>query len=360
LYDPLAKEALKQQLQQQLTKISLADEEQMMIALRQFKHLNVLRVAAADIMEKIPLIVVSDYLTLIAETLLEYVVDYSWQLLTIKHGFPVNTNKKITGFAILGFGKLGGIELGYGSDLDMVFLYDCENGHAMTVGNKPIPNTQFYGRLGQKIRHILDTKMLSGLLYEVDMRLRPRGHSGLLVSHIKMYESYFKNEAWTWEHQALVRARFIAGDQQLQKQYQAIRQRVLSLPREPVALKLEVREMREKMRKSLAKENKGQFDIKQSKGGIADIEFIVQFGVLAQSSIHPELTVYTDNINLIDGLQTHGFFSPEQAQVLKTAYCHYRDCGHRQVLQGHKVVAEASVFAEQRAAVEKIWLQLMN
>jgi glutamate-ammonia-ligase adenylyltransferase len=360
LYEPLAKEILKQQLQQQLAKIALADEEQIMIALRQFKHLNVLRVAAADIMEKIPLMVVSDYLTTIAETIVEYVVDYSWQLLTMKHGFPVNTDEKIAGFAVLGFGKLGGIELGYGSDLDMVFLYDCESGHVMTTGKKPIPNTQFYGRLGQKIRHILDTKMLSGLLYEVDMRLRPSGNSGLLVSHIKTYENYFKNEAWTWEHQALVRGRFIAGDHQLKTEYQAIRLRILSLPRNVTELKIEVREMREKMRESLAKENNGQFDIKQSRGGIADIGFMVQFGVLAQSSTHPELAVYTDNISLINGLQTQGFFSDEQAQVLKTAYCHYRDYGHQQVLQGHKAVAKESVFAEQRAIIEKIWLQLMS
>ena len=360
LYEPLAKEVLKQQLQHQLAKIELADEEQIMIALRQFKHLNILRVAAADIMEEIPLMVVSDYLTTIAETIVEYVVNYSWQLLTLKHGFPVNTDEKVAGFAVLGFGKLGGIELGYGSDLDMVFLYDCESGHAMTSGKKPIPNTQFYGRLGQKIRHILDTKMLSGLLYEVDMRLRPSGNSGLLVSHIKTYENYFKNEAWTWEHQALVRGRFIAGDQQLQIEYQAIRLCILSLPRESTELKTEVREMREKMRESLAKENNGQFDIKQSRGGIADIEFMVQFGVLAQSSIHPELATYTDNIRSIDNLQTHGFFSHKQAQVLKTAYCHYRDYGHRQVLQGHKAVAKESIFSEQQAIIEKIWLQLMS
>ncbi len=360
LYEPLEKEALKQQLQQQLVKIDLADEEQIMIALRQFKHLNVLRVAAADIMEKIPLMVVSDYLTTIAETIMTYVVDYSWQRLTLKHGFPINTSESVTGFAVLGFGKLGGFELGYGSDLDLVFLYNCEKGHAMTTGKKPIPNTQFYGRLGQKIRHLLDSRMLSGILYEVDMRLRPNGHSGLLVSHLKTYESYLKNEAWTWEHQALVRGRFIAGDLQLQTAYQAIRQRILSLPRNRTALKTEVREMREKMRESLAKDHDGLFDIKQSSGGIADIEFMVQFAVLAYSSVYPDLTPYTDNIRIIDRLQAHGFFSAEQAQILKTAYCHYRDYGHQCVLQGHQAVAKASIFSDQQAIVEKIWFQIMN
>ncbi len=360
LYEPLEKQVLTQQLQQQLAKIDVDDEEQIMIELRQFKHLNVLRVAAADIMDKIPLMVVSNYLTTIAETIVNYVVNYSWQRLTIKHGFPINTSEEVTGFAVLGFGKLGGIELGYGSDLDMVFLYDCESGHAMTDGKKSIPNTQFYGRLGQKIRHLLDTKMLSGLLYEVDMRLRPSGNSGLLVSHIKTYENYFNKEAWTWEHQALVRGRFIAGDKQLQTEYETIRQRILRLPRNLVTLKTDVREMREKMRETLATENEGQFDIKQSRGGIADIEFMVQFGVLSQSSIHSGLTTFTDNIRLIEELAVHKFFTSEQAQLLTTAYCHYRDYGHRQVLQGHKAIAKNDVFAEQQVFIEEIWMKIMG
>ena len=359
LYEPLKKEALRQQLQQQLQNIDVNDEEQIMIALRQFKHLNVLRVAAADIMDVIPLMVVSDYLTYIAETIIEYVVDYSWDMLTAKHGYPVNTGKTVQGFAVLGFGKLGGIELGYGSDLDMVFLYDCEDGHAMTDGQKPIPNTQFYGRLGQKVRHIMDTKMLSGVLYEVDMRLRPSGNSGLLVSHIKAYENYFKNEAWTWEHQALVRGRFIAGDKQMQAEYEAIRHRILSLPRDIETLKTEVREMREKMRETLAKEEGGQFDIKQSQGGIVDIEFMVQFGILSQTAINPNLSTYTDNVRLIEGLAAHGFFTEKQAQMLKAAYCHYRDFGHRQVLQGNKAISKKGGFDEQREFVETLWTHLM-
>ncbi len=359
LYEPLKKEALREQLQQQLANVDPADEEQVMIALRQFKHLNVLRVAAADIMGVIPLMVVSDYLTYIAETVVEYVVDYSWALLTAKHGHPVNTGDAVQGFGILGFGKMGGIELGYGSDLDLVFLYDCEDGHAMTDGKKPVPNTQFYGRLGQKVRHILDTKMLSGVLYEVDMRLRPSGNSGLLVSHIGTYESYMKNEAWTWEHQALVRGRFVAGDTTLKTEYEAIRQRIIGLERDSETLKTEVREMREKMRKALAKEEDGQFDIKQSHGGIADIEFIVQFAVLDKTADNPELSTYTDNVRLIEGLEAQGFFTTEQARMLKAAYCHYRDFGHRQVLQGNKAVAREEGFERQRAFVEGLWTNVM-
>jgi glutamate-ammonia-ligase adenylyltransferase len=311
-------------------------------------------------MGAIPLMVVSDYLTYIAESIVGHVVERAWLMLTDKHGLPPETDNASIGFAVIGFGKLGGIELGYGSDLDLVFLYDCQDGNAMTDGAKPISCAQFYGRLGLKVRHILDTKMLSGVLYEVDLRLRPNGDSGLLVTHINAYEDYLKNEAWTWELQALVRGRFIAGDPQLKLQYEAIRSRILSLPRDTESLKKEVREMREKMRVALATKDKGKFDLKQSKGGIADIEFIVQFGVLDQAAKNVALTTYTDNVRLLEGLQQQGFISKADEEMLKNAYCTYRDFGHKQVLQGDKaVIAEAEV-AKMSAQVEQIWHEYME
>ncbi len=360
LYEPLKKADLDEQLKVLLAQIEVQDLEQLMVILRQFKQLNVLRVAAADIMGAIPLMVVSDYLTYIAESIVSHVVERAWLMLTDKHGLPPDTDNAAIGFAVMGFGKLGGIELGYGSDLDLVFLYDCQDGNAMTDGGKPISCAQFYGRLGLKVRHILDTKMLSGVLYEVDMRLRPNGDSGLLVTHINAYEYYLKTQAWTWELQALVRGRFIAGDPQLKLQYEAIRSRILSLPRDTESLKKEVREMREKMREALATKDKDKFDLKQSKGGIADIEFIVQFGVLDQAALNVALTTYTDNVRLLEGLQQQGFMSQADAELLKVAYCTYRDFGHKQVLQGDKaVIAEAEV-AKMSAQVEQIWHEYME
>ncbi|WP_432743004.1 bifunctional [glutamate--ammonia ligase]-adenylyl-L-tyrosine phosphorylase/[glutamate--ammonia-ligase] adenylyltransferase [Methylobacter sp. G7] len=376
LYEPLKKADLDQQLDILLAQIEIQDLEQLMVVLRQFKQLNVLRVAAADIMGVIPLMVVSDYLTYIAESIVDHVVERAWLMLTDKHGLPPTPGQFPTGlrhthhprryadnasigFAVIGFGKLGGIELGYGSDLDLVFLYDCQDGNAMTDGYKPISCAQFYGRLGLKARHILDTKMLSGVLYEVDMRLRPNGDSGLLVSHINGYEDYLKNQAWTWELQALVRGRFVAGDPQLKARYEAIRSRVLSLPRDTESLKKEVREMREKMRETLAA-NKNQFDLKQSKGGIADIEFIVQFGVLDQAAFNVALTTYTDNVRLLEGLQQQGFMSQADAETLKNAYCTYRDFGHKQVLQGDKAVIAEVEVAKISAQVEQIWHEYME
>lgn len=360
LFVPLKKADLDAQLKVLLAQIEIQDLEQLMIVLRQFKQLNVLRVAAADIMDVIPLMVVSDYLTYIAESIVEHVVERAWLMLTEKHGYPPGSNDEKTGFAVLGFGKLGGIELGYGSDLDMVFLYDCADGNALTDGPKPIPCTQFYGRLGLKVRHILDTKLLSGVLYEVDMRLRPSGHSGLLVTHVNAYEDYLRNQAWTWEHQALVRGRFIAGDRRLKEQYEAIRRRILSLPRDTEQLKKEVREMREKMRAALDSSEADKFDLKQSKGGIADIEFIVQFGVLDQASKNVALTTYTDNVRLLDGLQAQGFMTKDQAETLKAIYCAYRDYGHKLVLQGDRAIIDEAEIAGMKAQVEQIWHDFME
>ncbi|MDT4290483.1 bifunctional [glutamate--ammonia ligase]-adenylyl-L-tyrosine phosphorylase/[glutamate--ammonia-ligase] adenylyltransferase [Methylomonas sp. MO1] len=359
LYDPLQKQALREDLQRELARVDTQDSEQLMIALRQFKHLNVLRVAAADIMGVIPVMIVSDYLTWTAEAILEQVLQCAWHMLVSKHGHPPGTGPNPQNFAIIAFGKFGGIELGYGSDLDLVFLYACADGDAQTNGEKPINSGQFYLRLGQKIRHILDTKMLSGILYEADLRLRPNGDSGLLVTHIDHYEAYLKNEAWTWEHQALVRGRFVAGDENLKHSYEAIRGRILALPRDREELKTQVREMREKMRDNLAPKDPAVFDLKQSQGGIADIEFIVQFGVLAETAQQPSLATYTDNVRLLEGLQQHGFISPTDAALLKRAYCAYRDYGHHQVLQGLSATAHGDDFHELRAEVERIWQQFM-
>jgi len=376
LYEPLNKPDLDEQLKFLLAQVEVQDLEQLMNVLRQFKHTNVLRVAAADIMGVIPIMIVSDYLTTIAESIVSHVVERAWLMLTDKHGLPPvpcqfptglrhthhpwrYTGNVAIGFAVIGFGKLGGIELGYGSDLDLVFLYDCRDNNAMTDGDKPISCAQFYGRLGLKVRHILDTKMLSGVLYEVDMRLRPNGDSGLLVSHINAYEDYLKNQAWTWELQALVRGRFIAGDPQLKVQYEAIRRRILSLPRDTESLKKEVRDMREKMREAMVIKDKDKFDLKQSKGGIADIEFIVQFGILDQAAKNATLTTYTDNVRLLEGLQEQGFISKANAEMLKAAYCAYRDYGHKRVLQGDRAVIDEAEVAEMSAEVERIWHDYM-
>lgn len=358
LFAPLKRQDLDKQLQRLLAPIESQDLEQLMIALRQFKQQQVLKVAAADIMGAIPLMVVSDYLTFIAESVVTHVLQRAWLMIADKHGTPPDCNAQDTGFAILGFGKFGGIELGYGSDLDLVFICDYADGQAMTDGDKPISCSQFYARLGQKIRHILDTRLLSGILYEVDMRLRPNGDSGLLVTPINGYEDYLRDQAWTWEHQALVRSRFITGDARLQSLFGNIRQRVLRLTRAYHPLKTSVRDMREKMRTALLKEKPGQFDLKHSQGGIADIEFIVQFLVLAYASRQANLTAYTDNMRLLDSLVK---FLPEATiTTLKTAYCAYRDMGHKLALQNSRTVVDEAEVREFKVEVMRIWAEVMG
>ena len=360
LYEPLKKTALDQQLATLLAPIEIQDLEQLMITFRQFKHINVLKVAAADIMDVIPIMIVSDYLTYIAESILAQVLERAWLMLTDKHGFPPGSQSSCTGFAVIGFGKLGGLELAYGSDVDLVFIYDCQDGNALTTGASPISCHQFYGRLGLKVRHILDTKLLSGVLYDTDMRLRPNGHSGLLVTQINAYEDYLQHQAWTWEHQALVRGRFIAGDIRLKTHFEDIRHLILTKPRDFALLRTDVGDMREKMRVALASKTAGQFDLKHSAGGIVDIEFIVQLGVLASASTRPELTQYTDNIRLLEGLENVGFISLEQANQLKKAYCYYRDTGHQLVLQGKKALVETVKVMALSEVVKQIWQTLFN
>jgi [glutamine synthetase] adenylyltransferase / [glutamine synthetase]-adenylyl-L-tyrosine phosphorylase len=360
LYEPLKKQDLQKRLHHQLQSVDVNDIEQFMIALRKFKHTHVLKVAAADIMGVIPLMVVSDYLTYIAEVLVEQTVEYAWQALGHKHGFPPDATDQVSNFAVIGLGKLGGLELSYSSDLDMVFLYNCQDNMVMTVGAKPITCAQFYLRLGQQVRHIMETRMLSGILYEVDLRLRPNGDSGLLATKIAAYENYLLNEAWTWEHQALVRARFIAGDLKIKQVFENVRSRVLCLERNYQELKVAVREMREKMRNTLTVKEPGKFDLKQSKGGIADIEFIVQFGILAHAFKNASLTTYTDNVRLLEALQEDGFISQAVAHILKSAYCLYRDYGHKSVLQGDLALVDESEITEIRMKIEAIWDELMH
>lgn len=360
LYEPLEKSVLQQQLSRQLANIDAADVEQLMIGLRKFKQINVLRVAAADIMGAVPLMVVSDYLSYIAEVILQETVKIAWALLAEKHGIPPDTSEDHMHFGVLGFGKLGGVELSYSSDLDLVFIYDYADGNALTNGRKQVSSAQFYASLGQRIRSLLNTPMLSGIAYEIDMRLRPSGESGLLVSPLKSYENYLKNDAWTWEHQALVRGRFITGDVETQEKYTAIRHRILCLTRNEADLKQEVREMREKMRATLDKSNQQSFDLKQGIGGITDIEFIVQFCVLAWSKECAELTQFTDNMSLLDTLAEQQLLSKENVVTLKQGYCIFRDQGHKETLQGNKALVAQAELVKIREQVTGIWQSLMT
>jgi len=366
LYAPPAKDELQDELRQQLLRLNPDDLETHMEVLRYFKLIHSLRVAASEVMGHLPLMKVSDYLTCIAEVILAEVLQLAWQQLVSRHGAP--NGDKSPNFIVVAYGKLGGIELGYNSDLDLVFIYDTE-AQGMTEGDKPIDNQTFYTRLGQKIIHILNTRTLSGQLYDVDMRLRPSGNSGLLVSSLRAFERYQLNDAWTWEHQALVRARVVTGAESLAGAFAKVRQQVLSQHRALDVLQQEVVEMREKMRTHLGSKepkshddevNSPQFHLKQDAGGIVDIEFMVQYAVLAWAQQQPSLVKYTDNIRILECLSVAGFISPANEQILIDAYKAYRIAGHRLALQHRSTVVEADLFAQERQQVTAIWQQLFN
>lgn len=359
LYEPLEKKALQLELAQKVSSIESGDIEQFMITLRQFKQTHLLRIAASDIMNALPLMVVSDYLSYIADAILEQSVKISWSLVVEKYGLPPNTDEQQTHFGIVGLGKLGGQELSYRSDLDLIFIYHYPNDQTLTNGHKKISSLQFYVALGQRIRSLLNTQMLSGRTYEIDLRLRPNGESGLLVTSLSRYEDYLKQEAWTWEHQALVRGRFITGDCRTKKDYAYMRHHILCLARDKEHLRQEVREMREKMRKTLDNSNQHIFDLKQGSGGMVDIEFIVQFYILAESKQHSELTKFTDNIRSLTQLAEYNLLSQSHAHVLKQAYYLFRDQGHKETLQGHKAFIAQDKLIDIRHKVSSIWHELI-
>ncbi len=357
LYTPLKKQQMEIELASQLKQIEEDDLERQMDILRQFKNAHVLRVAATDIMNKLPLMNVSDYLTAIAETVLQNVLQLALKRLGRKHGIPQKSDGSgDAGFAIIGYGKLGGIELGYGSDLDLVFLYDDTRGDDQTNGPAPISHAQFFMRLGQSIIHMINTLTSSGILYEVDMRLRPNGSSGLLVSSLAAFTSYQQSSAWTWEHQALIRARCVASNKQsICNRFMAVRQSVIAQKRDNETLKQEIKKMREQMRQALTNRQKGKFDLKHARGGIVDIEFLVQYGVLANAGKYPKLLQWTDHIRIIKALFEISFFTEEEFQQLSSAYKNYRHAGHHQTLQGEKALVDDQRFKDEREKVETIW-----
>ncbi|MCG8076255.1 MAG: bifunctional [glutamate--ammonia ligase]-adenylyl-L-tyrosine phosphorylase/[glutamate--ammonia-ligase] adenylyltransferase [Candidatus Thiodiazotropha taylori] len=360
LYSPLKRAELNVELADQLARIDEDDLENQMELLRLFAQSNRLRVAAADIAGQIPLMVVSDYLTWIAESVIEQVIRLTFRELVRRHGRPPGLVRDETGFAVVGYGKLGGIELGFGSDLDMVFLHGCADRNAFTDGDKPVSVDVFYARMAQRFIHIMTTRTPSGILYDVDMRLRPNGNSGMMVSSLETFETYQHNSAWTWEHQALVRARVVAGDKRINDRFEAIRHQVLSRQQDPARLQGEVVEMREKMRASLDKSNPDQFDLKQGTGGIVDIEFMVQYTVLRWAHDYPELLVWTDNIRLLETMSKLGLLNDYAAERMMGIYKVLRAAYHRSALQDLPALVEIEKLAEERALVQEIWSCMMQ
>ncbi|HCM1310745.1 TPA: bifunctional [glutamate--ammonia ligase]-adenylyl-L-tyrosine phosphorylase/[glutamate--ammonia-ligase] adenylyltransferase [Vibrio parahaemolyticus] len=357
LYNPIPLDSYRTELRDFLARIPEDDMEQQMEALRQFKQICILRIAAADIAGVLPVMKVSDHLTYLAEAIVEAVVSQAWLQVSEKYGEPTHVkDREGKGFAVIGYGKVGGWELGYNSDLDIVFMHDCPV-NVYTDGKKEIDGRQFYLRLAQRIIHIFSTRTASGILYEVDTRLRPSGASGLLVSPTDAFDDYQHQDAWTWEHQALVRARMIYGDEPLAIAFHNTRHDVLCKPRDEQTLKKEVVEMREKMRDHLGGKKSGRFMIKQDVGGITDIEFLAQYLVLNYSHEKPKLTRWCDNVRIYETLIAQGVMEEDQAMQLIHAYTTMRnEIHHRNLLNLDADVVEDKFVAE-REWVKQAWNQ---
>ncbi|MDF1764274.1 MAG: bifunctional [glutamate--ammonia ligase]-adenylyl-L-tyrosine phosphorylase/[glutamate--ammonia-ligase] adenylyltransferase, partial [Oleibacter sp.] len=355
---------LREELHLRLLRIERDDLEQQMEQLRQFVRAHKLRAAACEVMQALTLMQVSDYLTWLAEVTLLKVMNLSWQQMTDKYGFPTDQQGEMVPepeFIIVGYGKMGGLELSYSSDLDLVFIHNgCAN--KSTTGERAIENGVFYTRMGQRMVHIMTAQTRSGDLYEVDLRLRPSGSSGMIVASLKAFHEYQQHHAWTWEHQALVRARVICGNADLGDDFSRTRATILSCPKETPELQQEVRAMRQKMRDNLgSKDSSGlQFHLKQDAGGIVDIEFLVQYGVLAWSQQHPQLLAVTDNMRLLDAFADAGLMDPKDCQTLQEIYLAYRAETHRRALQKQSLLLDSDTqsqlgFEQYRNDVTRMW-----
>jgi glutamate-ammonia-ligase adenylyltransferase len=359
--EPPTRDELAADLARRLDGIATDDHERWLEALRNFRQAAAFRVAVADLSGVIPLMKVSDRLTETAELVLQASLEQAWRELAARHGQPrcvAGGVPRAAEFAIAAYGKLGGLELGYSSDLDLVFLHDSAGESQQTDGDRPLENAVFFARMARRIINIATTLTSAGHLYEVDTRLQPEGRKGLLVTSLTAFESYQKESAWTWEHQALLRSRGIAGSPRVREAFEDIRRRVLTQHVHWDKLREDVLAMRGRMIGELAKGTPDLFDIKQDPGGITDIEFMVQYLVLREARHHPELVRWSDNIRQLEALTTAGIIPAKTSALLTDTYRSYRQRLHHLSLAGApgfvpRAEAEASI-----RAIRAIWEQV--
>ena len=359
---------LEDSLRQQLLRIEIDQMEDQMRVLRLFKKSNVLTVAASDVLAESPLMKVSDALTDIAEVSVIATLNLAYQITAKKHGYPLDAEGQRCSmdhiaFAVIGYGKVGGIELGYGSDLDLVFIHYMDE-QSDTDGLKAISGFTFAMRVAQKFMSLMTTQTLDGRVYEIDTRLRPSGEAGLLVTSLKAFEQYQLKNAWVWEHQAIVRARSIAGESSLREKFEELRRVILTLPRDEHKVREEVLNMRQKMKDHLgsSKEQKkdGIFHLKQDAGGIVDIEFMAQYVVLAWSGTNADLAHYSDNVRILEDAAKARCLSSDDASALIQAYLSERAESHRLALANQSMQVSAADWFDTREVVCKLWQRLID
>lgn len=370
LFTPPEREGLARELAEHLQSVPAGDLEQQMEQLRYFKEATELRVAACELSDILPIMKVSDALTWLAEVIIEQVVSMAWQHTVAQYGRPRNAEGEARneGFAVIGYGKVGGIELGWGSDLDLVFLHDLPS-DGQTDGERSVANGQFFARLGQRIIHLLTTRTHTGELYEVDMRLRPSGQAGVLVSSLDAFARYQREEAWTWEHQALVRARLLAGPEALTAAFASIRAEVLGQRRDRDVLRQDILKMRLKMLAELRGlrerppatklTERTEIDLKHDPGAVVDIEFMVQYFVLGWAHAYPDLLLHTDAIRSLTTAHVAGILPAATAELLIESYKEFRAETHRRTLQNLPAQSDHPDLLARAQAVAAVWDEWM-
>lgn len=353
-------------LRQSVLRVEPFDDETYLSAIRAFKKTQVLAVATADVLGLRHIMKVSDSLTFIAEVVLQSALERAFVELTQKHGFPKlqsgeRASEENSGFAIIGYGKLGGLEMSYASDLDVVFLHNIDE-KADTDGEKAVSGMKFASRIVQKIISYLTTQTRDGRAYELDMRLRPSGNAGVMIVSVHAFALYQEQKAWAWEHQALVRARGITGDRTVLAEFDNIRKQILTKARQKEQVRQDVLQMRQKMQSHLGTQDKDahQFNIKQDFGGLVDIEFLAQYMVLAYASEYHELAVWSDNVRIFETVAKTGLWSQQWCDKLTETYLLLRQKTHELALSDKKIIVDDEAWEEIRTFVRDVWGQVVG
>jgi glutamate-ammonia-ligase adenylyltransferase len=331
-----------------------ADIEQALDRIHELRHSALFRLALGWLARRLPAAELAARLAGVAEATVDAVTSMALADTRRTHG-PLADADGGAGFAVIGYGSLGGRELGFGSDLDLVFVYDGALATRASRGARPTEGQRWFARVAQRVVHWLTTPTRAGTLYAVDTRLRPDGAKGLLVVSLDGFLDYQRERAWTWEHQALVRARMVAGDRALGAAFEAGRALVLSRVRERASLASDVLRMRERWRAELDRSDAGRFDLKQGRGGTVDLEFLLQFEVLAGAASNPRLAQATRTPELLAALVAAGALDAADAEALRTAHAVLLERGLDCTLDGQPRLAPREAVADAAAAIAAAW-----
>ncbi len=346
----LSKDEVAQQFANEILAYDQLEYDVILERVRLFKHARELKIACADVLEKIPLMKVSDQLSWTAEAIIDGCVKY------LEQAYDSTMQDNL---AVIALGKLGGLELSYGSDLDLVYI--AQNEQQSNLPNKSnVPYAVKTAKFAQRLTQMLTLQTVSGRLYEVDIRLRPDGESGAIAPPFSFVEDYYQSRAWTWELQALVRARCVVGSADVREQFAKMREHIICQSRDAKKLSVEVVDMRIKMLKTKASKLPGVFHLKNDEGGITDIEFMVQYAVLAHAYKDKSLCEYSDNVRLLERLAGGGFISTLMATELTDVYCRLRNVMHRIALQAQKPEAAHAEYASERKVVRDCWNKILG